>query len=69
MTKKKIDFLNIDSDHTTAGYPYSAAIGAGGVAESHQPNYIACVVTFTHLFKRTWAGILSNVIISDRSDF
>jgi hypothetical protein len=50
MTKKKIEFLNIDSDHTTAGYPYSAAIGAGGVAESHQPNYIACLVTFTHLF-------------------
>ncbi len=31
-------------DHTTAYPAYSAAMGAGGVAESHQPNYIACLV-------------------------
>ncbi len=31
-------------DHTTAYPAYTAAMGAGGVAESHQPNYIACLV-------------------------
>ncbi len=34
-------------DHTTAYPAYTAAMGAGGVAESHQPNYIACLVINT----------------------
>lgn len=34
---------SLPPDHTTAYPAYTAAMGAGGVAESHQPNYIACL--------------------------
>jgi hypothetical protein len=40
---------SLPPDHTTA-YPYTAAMAAGGVAESHQPNYIACLVSLYHRF-------------------